>query len=175
VPGWLLLPAASINAASPNNATTNSTSSINGTALNSTASNNSSYFISSAIGSLALACGTLEADATCAASLWPPEFLQDAWQLLTLKAAAADASTLQRLASWRGTVPPCTNSSSTGNCVLCDDSVPLQLCGGPRPSDGALTCNWRFIQCRDRRIVEIDMAYQVCCKHFDPDGQVLPC
>lgn len=139
--------------------TTNSTSSINGTALNNT----STTFISSNLGALALACGAPEADAICVASLWAPEYLRDAWQLLALKAAAADASTSQRLASWRGTVPPCTNSSSTGTCVLCDDSAPPSMCGGPRPSDGALMCNWRFIACRDRRVVTINVAYMVRC------------
>jgi hypothetical protein len=62
-------------------------------------------------------CGP-QADLICGQSLWGPEFLQDAAQLLLLKAAAANTQTTQRLDTWRGSVPPCTNSSVNASCAV---------------------------------------------------------
>lgn len=106
------------------------------------------------------ACG-LEADTVCGQTLWPAEFLQDSSPLLLLKGAAANVQTLQQLSTWRASVPPCTNSTSSGSCVLCDSSIPEDMCGTLRASDGAQLCNWRYVECRDRRVVTLNMADQV--------------
>jgi hypothetical protein len=103
----------------------------------------------------------LEADTACGQTLWPSEYLQDTSQLLLLKAAAANVQTLQKLGTWRASVPPCTNSTSNGSCVLCNSNVPEDMCGTTRASDGAQFCNWRFVECRDRRVVTLNMADQV--------------
>jgi hypothetical protein len=102
-----------------------------------------------------------QADLLCGQSLWTPEFLQDAEQMLLLKAAAANSQTTQRLDTWRGSVPPCTNSTISGSCVECDESVPADMCGKVRPGDGAQLCNWRYITCRERRVISINLANQV--------------
>jgi hypothetical protein len=106
------------------------------------------------------ACG-LEADIACGQTLWSAEFLQDSSQLLLLKGAAANVQTRQQLSTWRASVPPCTNSTSNGSCVLCDGSTPEDMCGTVSASDGAQLCNWRYVGCRDRRVVTLNMADQV--------------
>lgn len=107
-------------------------------------------------------CNTDTTDTICGAGLWADEYRRDTQALLTLKANAAEPSTLQRLAAtWRASVPPCTNSSTNGSCVLCDEAAPLSQCGTVRASDGVLLCNWRFVECRDRRVIKIDMAFKV--------------
>lgn len=89
------------------------------------------------------------------------EFLQDAAQLLLLKAAAANNQTAQRLETWRSSVPPCTNSSANASCAVCDDGMQADMCGRMRPGDGAQLCNWRYITCRDRTVVSIELANKV--------------
>jgi hypothetical protein len=68
-----------------------------------------------------------------------------------------------RLSSWRPSIPPCTNHSSSANatCVVCDEAEPLSSCGKLRPSDGQMLCNWRFVECRARQVVAISMARKV--------------
>jgi hypothetical protein len=105
-------------------------------------------------------CGPA-ADFVCGQSLWPSEYLRDAAQLLLLKAAAANAPTTDQLSTWRSSIPPCTNSSVNASCSFCDDSVPAEACGTTRPVDGVQLCNWRYIECRDRRVVTINMAFKV--------------
>jgi hypothetical protein len=126
--------------------TANATNNTNGTASN--------------MASVLQACGPA-ADLVCGQSLWPPEFLQDAAQLLLLKAAAANAPTTGQLGTWRSSIPPCTNSSVNASCSFCDDSVPAEACGTTRLADGVQLCNWRYVECRDRRVVTINMALKV--------------
>jgi hypothetical protein len=114
-----------------------------------------------------------EAELLCGQSLWTPEFLQDGEQMLLLKAAAASSQTTQRFDTWRGSVPPCTNSSISGSCVECDESVPGDMCGQVRPGDGEQLCNWRFITCRDRRIVSVNLANKVGTQALCCAGQLL--
>jgi hypothetical protein len=115
------------------------------------------------IGTIWQSCGTPESDTICGHSLFAPEFFTGALELLTLKAAAAGANTQMRLAGWRPSIPPCTNHSSAANatCVLCDEGEPLSSCGRPRLSDGQMLCNWRFIECRERQVVAVNMARKV--------------
>lgn len=126
--------------------TANATNNTNGTASN--------------MASVLRACGPA-ADLVCGQSLWPPEFLQDAAQLLLMKAAAANAPTTDQLGTWRSSIPPCTNSSVNASCSFCDDSVPAEACGTTRLADGVQLCNWRYVECRDRRVVTINMALKV--------------
>lgn len=120
-------------------------------------------------------CDTNEYTAACgpAAPSWPVVYMQDIEQLLSLKAAAADGSTLQSLASWESAVPPCTNSSVDGSCMMCYENVSDSECGSFKTisgTNGAFLCNWRFVQCRDRRVVKIDMSNRVSepqgCEQF---------
>lgn len=131
-------------------ASTNSTNTTSGS--NGTNSNHGT--------SILQPCGA-QADLICGQSLWGPEFLQDAAQLLLLKAAAANSQTAQRLETWCSSVPPCTNSSTNASCAVCDDSMPADVCGRIRPDDGAQLCNWRYITCRDRRVVSIELTNKV--------------
>jgi len=94
----------------------------------------------------------------CLNASWPAQYMQDAEQLMALKVAAADANTQQQLDSWLINVPPCTKSSDVGSCIDCNSSIPAVQCGTQRPSDGAWHCNWRFIECRDRRVTKIISA-----------------
>jgi len=90
--------------------------------------------------------------------------MQDTKQLLSLKAAASDVSTSQRLSSWQDTVPPCTNSSVNGSCIMCHEDIPVSQCGTFRSLGGPIgnfLCNWRFIECRDGRVVKVDMPNRV--------------
>lgn len=116
------------------------------------------------LGTIWQPCGTPESDAVCGQSLYPPEYFTGAQELLALKAAAADANTQMRLSSWRSSIPPCTNYSSSANatCVLCDEQEPQSSCGKARQSDGQMLCNWRFVECRGRQVVAINMARKVC-------------
>lgn len=118
---------------------------------------------SSGVVSILQPCGAA-ADLLCGQSLWPPEFLRDAPQLLLLKAAATNTPTTQQLSTWRGSVPPCTNSSANASCSVCDDSMPAEACGMTRPADSVQLCNWRYIECRDRRVVTINLANKVTCR-----------
>lgn len=116
----------------------------------------------SSTGTIMQPCGP-EADFVCSQSLWTPDFLRDTRQLLLLKAAAANNKTAEQLGSWRGSVPPCTNSSANASCTVCDDSAPGDSCGSIRAGDGAQLCNWRYVQCRDGRVVSINLANKVSC------------
>lgn len=129
------------------------------TSTNSTNTTNSTNSLSSTL-TILQPCSPV-ADLLCGQSLWTPEFLQDAEQMLLLKAAGANNQTTQRLDTWRGSVPPCTNSSINGSCIECDESMPGDMCGGVRPGGGAQLCNWRYITCRDRRVVSLNLANKV--------------
>lgn len=98
---------------------------------------------------------SLEADLICGYHLWPAEYLQDARELLSLKASASQPA--QPILTWRGSVPPCTNSTLNASCSLCSDNVPAEMCGGVWGSGGVQLCNWRHIECRDRRVVTINL------------------
>eukprot|EP00879_Flechtneria_rotunda_P024754 GHRR01026261.1.p2 GENE.GHRR01026261.1~~GHRR01026261.1.p2 ORF type:complete len:257 (+),score=67.10 GHRR01026261.1:247-1017(+) len=78
---------------------------------------------------------------------------------MALKAAAAYLSTTQRLSTWKVTIPPCTNSSTNGDCALCDWSVPDSQCGGAKGPEGLqVYCNWRFVECRSKRVIALHMG-----------------
>ena len=62
------------------------------------------------------------------------------------------------LASWTPHRPACTSSSTAGSCVPCGWSD--LRCGVVRPSEGALLCNYRFVSCRDRRVVGLHLSAQ---------------
>lgn len=103
---------------------------------------------------------SLDADLVCGYFLWPAEYLQDARELLSLKASAYQQS--QTLLTWRGSVPPCTNSTGNATCAMCSEDVPGEMCGSVWGSGGVQLCNWRYIECRDRRVVTINLADKVC-------------
>jgi hypothetical protein len=140
--------------------TTNTSASGNSTATNITTAAPAGANIT---GTIWQQCGTPEADTICGQSLYPPEFFTGVQELLSLKATAAGANTQMRLSSWRPSIPPCTNHSSSANatCVVCDEAEPLSSCGRPRASDGQMLCNWRFVECRARQVVAINMARKV--------------
>jgi hypothetical protein len=148
----------------PANMTTNTSSSSNNT-TNATSPGNTTYTAAggNALDTIWQQCGTPEADAICGQSLFPPEYFVGVQELLTLKAAAAGANTQMRLSSWRASAPPCTNYSSSANatCVMCNEQEPINNCGKPRLADGQLLCNWRFVECRGRQVVAVNMARKV--------------
>lgn len=127
--------------------------------LDQTAATTNGTVVSTA-GTIMQPCGP-DTDSLCAHSLWTPAYLQDSQQLLLLKSAAANNQTIWKLDTWRASVPPCTNSSTATSCAVCEDSLPPEMCGGLRPSDGTQLCNWRYVACRDRRVVAINMANKV--------------
>ncbi|WIA22988.1 hypothetical protein OEZ86_009906 [Tetradesmus obliquus] len=146
------------NTSTAGNSTTNSTSQGNTTTVGNTTTSAAAGV--NVLGTIWQPCGTPESDAVCGQSLYPPEFFSGAQELLALKAAAADPNTQMRLSSWRFSIPPCTNYSSSANaaCVLCDEQEPQSNCGKARPIDGQVLCNWRFVECRGRQVVAVNMA-----------------
>jgi hypothetical protein len=156
-----------------------------------TTANSTNNTTASPAATLAQPC-SLAHDTACGVTLWPPEFFQDAQQLLLLKAAAGSNDTMRRLESWRASNPPCTNSTANGTCRLCDESIPLSACGGVYCANMTTcsttagnttfcnttsssvtvgnvsvctnlvpTCNWRFVECRNRRVTSLNMANRV--------------
>lgn len=92
----------------------------------------------------------------------PPAWYSDNGPLLELKALLAnDTNTYNPdpLQSWTEYRPACTSTNATGDCVPCDWSQPR--CGRPRVPDGALTCNYRFVSCRGRRVVGLHFGQRV--------------
>ena len=106
-----------------------------------------------------------------AAPLWCTPELPATWYidnapLLALKALLqlnggnqTNQSNPDPLATWNVFRPACTSLSATGTCGPCDWRV--MYCGGVRPADGVLTCNFRFVSCRDRRVVGIHLGKTV--------------
>lgn len=95
----------------------------------------------------------------CSAGV-PLDWLAEVAPLMTLKdaAVAADSNAAYALDSWDPIVPPCTSDAVVTTCHMCTawDSS----CGGIRTSDGAYTCNWRYVACRDRRVVAVDLSHR---------------
>lgn len=89
----------------------------------------------------------------------PTAWYQDNGPLLQLKVLLAPGQSTWALDTWTQYRPACTSTNSTGNCTACYYSDPQ--CGVPRASDGALLCNWRFISCRNRRVIGIHFGQQV--------------
>ena len=96
----------------------------------------------------------------CPATAYNSSWFLDVPALMTLNAAAADAYTVSMLAAWDPVVPPCSGSiavpgtgvNGTGTCSYCGNA---SLCGTLRAVDGALLCNWPFIECKQKRVVAI--------------------
>jgi hypothetical protein len=114
--------------------------------------------------SLGSSCGGALPDCNQPAS-FGTEWYSDVPGLLLLKGAAVGASVF---ASWDDTVsPPCASNDAgangTGTCIHCDWAFSDSLCGTTRPSDGAVLCPWRFVACRNRRVVSIAIDAPVSC------------
>lgn len=101
-------------------------------------------------GYVALGCGTPPP---------PAAWLLDVPALLALKAVAASTYDQQRLSSWDPSVPPCTSLAAETSCVLCSQN---DACGA-LDMTGARRCNWRYLECRARRVVSVNMNSQVWC------------
>jgi hypothetical protein len=103
--------------------------------------------------------GTPCTSVACSAGV-PLEWLAEVSPLLTLKdaavAAATDSLAANTLDTWEPIVPPCTSDPAVTTCHMC--TAGDISCGGIRTSDGAYTCNWRYVACRDRRAVAVDLS-----------------
>lgn len=98
----------------------------------------------------------------------PPEWYSDNAPLLALKSLLVNSTNgdggggsfnTDPLYTWTQYRPACTSVNETGGCVPCDWSQ--RYCGVPRDLDGALTCNYRFISCRGRRVVGLHLSRTV--------------
>jgi hypothetical protein len=90
----------------------------------------------------------------------PPDWYADNGPLLDLKARLAGPNAdPNALYTWTQYRPACTSNYTTGTCAMCNWSD--ARCGVVRASDGALLCNYRFVTCRDRRVVGIHLGQKV--------------
>ena len=139
----------------------------NGTATNATATNGTATNGTAAMGPLLLRNGT-SLGTPCSA--WPPqgepqkppEWYVDNPALLALKEfILANVNTPQAqyaLDFWNQYRVPCTNELGVGTCELCDWQ---DTCGVVRQSDMKRLCNYRFVSCRDRRVVGLHLGKKV--------------
>lgn len=84
----------------------------------------------------------------------PAAWMADVPALMALVAAMAPTSDQAwLLGSWDPSVPPCTSDASTGDCALCGpwDGD----CAALAEADGVRRCNWRLVECRNRRVVSL--------------------
>jgi hypothetical protein len=83
------------------------------------------------------------------------EWYQDVSSLLPLVQAATSQS---RFATWDpSTGPPCWNSvdgpAGPGDCSVCGSYRSDAACGGPNPAGGLPLCGWKYVSCRNKRVV----------------------
>jgi hypothetical protein len=109
-------------------------------------------------GGTSLGIDCLDAPLQCS-PLLPDDWYTDNGPLLDLKARLVAPTDPYALYSWTHYRPACTSNYTTGTCVMCDWSD--HRCGVVRASDSALLCNYRFVTCRDRRVVGIHMGKRV--------------
>jgi hypothetical protein len=88
--------------------------------------------------------------AACGALDFPAPWLTESATLVALRDAAASGA--HALEGWSAYRPPCTSRADTGTCYLCGWQ---DTCGAVRTSDSKLLCNWRHVECKDRRVTTI--------------------
>jgi hypothetical protein len=71
-----------------------------------------------------------------------------------------------RVATWTPySLPPCWNSvdgpSGPGDCTVCESWRSDSACGGPNPAGGLPLCGWKYVSCRNRRVVSLEFDAQV--------------
>jgi len=93
-------------------------------------------------------------------------------QLLTLESCRCrmTAQHSSWLAGEAGSAP-CSTASAV--CVLCDDSVPQAKCGTAATAGQTPFCTWRFVECRQWRVVGINMAGEVTPSGSDNSDMII--